>query len=104
VVKKADRDEALRSLESRDWSNAVVDNTPASGAMVTLGGRFRPEQADRVMAEAQRRGVPVSEALRDLVDEAFAARAAAGEEPVTVRPADLLRALRDAAEPRRPAA
>jgi len=25
------------------------------------------EQADRVMAEAQRRGVPVSEALRDLV-------------------------------------
>ncbi|MGC4855518.1 hypothetical protein ACLQ24_19505 [Micromonospora sp. DT4] len=57
------------------------------------------EQADRVMAEAQRRGVPVSEALRDLVDDA---RAAAGEEPVTVRPTDLLRgpARRPAARPR----
>ena len=87
-----EHEEALRALDSRDWSGATVEEQPPP-AKIVLAGRFRPDQAQVIMAEAERRGVKVSEVLRDLVDEAFAARDAAGEQPMTVRPADVLRAL-----------
>jgi len=92
-----ERAEALGALDSRDWSGATVEEQPPP-AKIVLAGRFRPDQAQVIMAEAERRGVKVSEVLRDLVDEAFAARDAAGEQPMTVRPADVLRALRQAAK------
>lgn len=104
------RDEARQLGESRDWSGAERDDTPASTVKITLGGKFPPDLAVRVMDEAKTRSaaegrkVTVSEALADLAAEAFAARDAAGDEPVTIRPSDLLRAARQIGQPERPAA
>mgnify|MGYP007126046500 CR=1 FL=1 len=79
------REAAQRTLESRDWSGAKVDQSP-TGSKTVLVGRFPPNLAARVIAEAGRRGAKVSEVLRDPVAEAFAARGAAGmDERVTVR-------------------
>jgi hypothetical protein len=81
-------------LEAQGWQ---VDNSPApAAAMIVLGGRFPPDMAGRIMTEAQERGVKVSEVLRDLVAEAYAARDRTDDEPVMVRPSEAARWLRSA--------
>lgn len=93
-----DREEIARATASRDWSGAAVDDSPPA-AKVTLSGRFPVALARRIFADAQARGVKPSAVLRELVDEAYAARDRADDEPVTLRPSDMVRWLRSTGKP-----
>ncbi|TWH62353.1 hypothetical protein JD77_06404 [Micromonospora olivasterospora] len=94
---------AQESLESRDWSDAVVDDTPPT----TKGEHVRPvpeRHRRRVMEDAEARGVKPGAILREIVEAHYATLDAAGDEPITVRPADVVRALAQVARRERPAA
>lgn len=86
---REDREEALRALESRDWTGAVVDREERRGTTV-FSVRLDGDLTDILAAEATRRGTNPSEVLRDLVESL---RPVAEEAVVTVRVADLHRAI-----------
>lgn len=92
------RDEALASLDSTDWSGAVVDNEPRT-VNVVLSARVTADTADRFFAAAEARGLKPSAYLRELIEDATPP---AEDETVTIRLADLHRAI-DAAARRRAA-
>ena len=83
---------AQESLDSRDWSGAVVDNS-APTTKVTMSARYPSEIARRVMEDAQARGLKPGAILREIVEAHYATLDAVGDEPITVRPADVVRAL-----------
>ena len=88
------RDDAVAASESRDWSGAQVDDRPRS-ASVVQSVRFSRELTERLLAEAQRRGVTPSKVIRDLVEAGLTAV----EESATVRLADVQRAINTLARP-----
>ncbi|KAB1943177.1 hypothetical protein F8271_10435 [Micromonospora sp. ALFpr18c] len=94
---------AQQSLENRDWSDAVVDDTPPP-TKVSMSARYSVDVARRVMDDAEARGVKPGAILREIVEAHYAALDAAGDEPITVRPADVVRALTQVARRSGPAA
>jgi predicted DNA-binding protein len=91
-MSQSTRDEALRLLaEPLDLTGAVVDTEPST-AKIVHSVRLDPEQSERLFAEAARRGLTPSALLRDIVEQALAP-APDAEATVTVRLADLHRAL-----------
>jgi hypothetical protein len=94
---------AQESLASRDWSDAVVDDTPPP-TKVTMSARYPSDIARRVMDDAVARGVKPGAILREIVEAHYAALDAAGDEPIMVRPADVVRALTQVARRTGPAA
>ncbi|MFX0595108.1 hypothetical protein [Melissospora conviva] len=94
---------AQESLNSQDWSGAVVDNTPPA-TKVTMSARYSSDIAQRVLEDAQARGLKPGAILREIVEAHYAALDAAGDEPITVRPADVVRALTQVARRKSPAA
>lgn len=81
-------DEAAAALESRDWSDAKVDERPRQVSVVQ-SVRFSRELTERLMAEAARRGCTPSEVIRDLVEDGLSNV----DESATVRLADVRRAI-----------
>jgi predicted DNA-binding protein len=81
-------DEATAALDDRDWSAAQVDDQPRR-ATVVQSVRMSRELTERLLAEAQRRGVTPSEVIRDLVEAGLNAV----DESVTVRLADVRRVI-----------
>jgi predicted DNA-binding protein len=84
------RDEALRALHDTDWSGAEVVREPRP-VMVVHSARIPGELSERLEAEATRRGITPSALIRTLVEEGL--RQAAEDATVTVRLADLHRAI-----------
>lgn len=58
--------------------------------------RFRQDELVALFEEAERRGVKKTVVIHDLALEALAALNQADDEPVSVRPSDLLRAIQRA--------
>lgn len=86
------RKEALKALESADWSDAeVVDN---SNAKIAQSVRFDPSTTYGLIAEAERQGTTVSEVIRGFVEDGLARVAGSA----TVKVADVERALRRLAQ------
>jgi hypothetical protein len=83
---------AQESLTSRDWSDAVVDDTPPP-PKVTMSARYPTDIARRVMDDAVARGVKPGAILREIAEAHYAALDTASDEPITVHPADVVRAL-----------
>jgi predicted DNA-binding protein len=81
-------DEANAALQDRDWSGAQVDDRPRT-VTVVQSVRMPRELTERLLAEAQRRGVTPSEVIRDLVEAGLNAV----DESVTVRLADVRRVI-----------
>lgn len=84
------REDAEKALASTDWTDATVDRDPRPASIVH-SVRFPAELSKKLEAEADRRGVTPSVLIRDLVTAALVA--AEQDETVTVRIADLHRAI-----------
>ena len=85
------REDALKALGDTDWSAAEVDQRrrPVS---VVHSVRLPATLSERLEAEATRRGILPSNLIRELV-EAGLAPAVSDDTTVTVRVADLRRAI-----------
>jgi len=81
-------DESTAALESRDWSDATVEQRPRGGSVVQ-SVRFPRDLTERLMVEAARRGVTPSEVIRGLVEEGLSKV----DESATVRLADVHRVI-----------
>jgi predicted DNA-binding protein len=81
-------DEANAELESRDWSGAQIVEKPRAVSVVQ-SVRMPRELNERLLAEAQRRGVTPSEVIRDLVEAGLTA----ADQSATVRLADVRRVI-----------
>jgi phosphoserine aminotransferase len=81
-------DDANAALQNRDWSGAQVGDKPRT-ATVVQSVRMPRELNERLLAEAQRRGVTPSEVIRDLVEGGLTA----ADESATVRLADVRRVI-----------
>ncbi|BCJ34536.1 hypothetical protein Athai_20390 [Actinocatenispora thailandica] len=92
----AARDDAMKALESDDWSGAQVERAPRRASTV-FSVRLPAELADWLAGEADHRHVTPSAVLRELV--ATAARAASADSTVTLRLSDLHRAIDALAHP-----
>jgi hypothetical protein len=84
------RKAAQDALASTDWTGATVDREPRPVSVVH-SVRFPADLSKRLEAEADRQGVNPSVLIRDLVAAALVA--AEQDETVTVRIADLHRAI-----------
>lgn len=62
------RGDALKALESRDWSGAVVDDTEAP-AMVVQSTRLPVDLFRELVVEAEARGVKVGALVRQFVEQ-----------------------------------
>jgi hypothetical protein len=92
------RDEVQEGLERPDLSEFEVDESPAPST-VAITSRFRPDEVAALFAEAERRGVKKSVVIHDLAMEALIAQNQGDDEPVSVRPSDVVRAIRSAGRP-----
>jgi hypothetical protein len=81
-------DDANAELESRDWSGAQIVEKPRT-ASVVQSVRMPRDLNERLLAEAQRRGVTPSEVIRDLVEAGLTA----ADQSATVRLADVRRVI-----------
>ncbi|WP_047892779.1 hypothetical protein [Micromonospora sp. RV43] len=86
-------DEANAALESRDWSNAQIDTARPRGVSIVHSTRMSHHLTERLFAEAERRGVTPSELIREYVEAGLNATEDGNEETVTIRLADLHRAI-----------
>ncbi|TQS39731.1 CopG family transcriptional regulator [Cryptosporangium phraense] len=77
-------------LASTDWSGAVVETRPAS---IVHSTRLPAPLSERLEAEAARRGITPSALIREYVEAALAGPAVTGDATVTLRLADLHRAI-----------
>ena len=84
------REEAEKALAGTDWTGAIVDREPRQVSIVH-SVRFPAELSTKLDAQADRQGVTPSVLIRDLVTAALLA--ADQDETVTVRLADLHRAI-----------
>jgi hypothetical protein len=90
------REEALRALESRDWTGAVVDDAKRQVSTV-FSVRVDQELSEWIAAESERRGVSPSLIIRDALTEAKAAEVA--DQMVTLKLSDLHRAVNRLVQP-----
>jgi hypothetical protein len=90
------REEALRALESRDWTGAVVDDAKRQISTV-FSVRVDQELSEWIAAESERRGVSPSLVIRDALTEAKAAEVA--DQTVTLKLSDLHRAVNRLVQP-----
>ncbi|WP_129669917.1 hypothetical protein [Phytoactinopolyspora endophytica] len=81
-------DKANAALEDRNWSAAKVDTQPRK-ATVVHSVRMSRDLTERLLTEAERRGITPSEVIRDLVDAGLTT----AERSTTVRLADVHRAI-----------
>jgi macrodomain Ter protein organizer (MatP/YcbG family) len=81
-------DKANAELEDRNWSTAEVHKRTRKSSVVH-SVRMPHELTERLVREAQRRGVTPSEVIRDLVDAGLAS----AERSPTVRLVDVHRAI-----------
>ncbi|NDL56242.1 ribbon-helix-helix protein, CopG family [Phytoactinopolyspora mesophila] len=81
-------DKANAELEDRSWSTAEVHKRPPK-ASVVHSVRMPRDLTERLLVEAQRRGVTPSEVIRDLVDAGLSS----AERSPTVRLVDVHRAI-----------
>jgi hypothetical protein len=96
------RDEVQAGLEQPlDLSQLEVDRS-AGPSTVAITTRFRMDEVAALFEEAERRGVKKTVVIHDLALEALAAQNQADDEPVSVRPSDVVRAIKRAG--RQPAA
>jgi hypothetical protein len=84
-------DEALATLSSTDWSDAEVD-TQDRAASVVFSFRVPADLSAAIVAAAEARGLRPGTWLRELIEDAVA-RQPREDETVTVRVADLHRAI-----------
>ena len=91
----SDREEALRILESRDWTGGEVDREERKTTVV-FSVRLPADLAEALAEEASRRGTTPSVVLRGLVETL---RHRDEEVVVTMRLADLHRAIDQLARP-----
>jgi hypothetical protein len=84
-------DEVHTSLASRDWSGAEADRP--RGATVVHSTRMSRQLTGRLFVEAERRGITPSELIREYVAAGLDAAADVETTTVTVRLADLHRAI-----------
>ena len=89
------REEALRALESRDWSGAEAAD--AKKASFVYSVRVDTELAEWIASEADRRSVSPSLVIRDALIEAKSA--AASDQTVTLKLSDLHRAVNRIVQP-----
>ena len=86
------RDEAMKVLAGTDWSGAVAE--PADRpATVVHSTRLPAALSTQLEAEAVRRGVTPSALVREYVEAGLSQLATAGDATVTLRLADLHRAI-----------
>lgn len=81
-------EESAEALESRDWSDAQVEDRPRN-VTVVQSVRFSRELTERLMAEAARRGVTPSDVIRDFVEAGLTKV----DDSTTVSLADVRRAI-----------
>lgn len=86
-------DEANAALDSRDWSGAEIDTERPRGASVVHSTRMSRHLTERLFTEAERRGVTPSELIREYVEAGLNAATGIENETVTIRLADLHRAI-----------
>ena len=86
----ANNDEALRALQSPDWTDGHPDAEAGVPSLV-FSVRLKDDLAAWVSAEADRRHVNPSVVIRDAIGTARAA--AASDEQITVTRADLHRLI-----------
>jgi len=86
------RDEAMKALVSTDWSGAAVESVQRP-ATVVHSTRLPAALSLRLEAEASRRGVTPSALVREYVEAGLASLAVSGDATVTLRLADLHRAI-----------
>jgi hypothetical protein len=84
------RDDAMRALDSTDWSGAAVPAEPRTVSFV-YSVRLAAEVSDDLHAEADRRGLTPGGLIREFVTAGL--RAASDDATVTLRVADLRRAI-----------
>jgi predicted transcriptional regulator len=89
------REEAMRALESRDWSGAEVDEGRKASTVYSV--RVDRELAEWIAAEADRRSVSPSLVIGDALLEAKTA--AANDQTVTLKLSDLHRAVNRLVQP-----
>jgi predicted DNA-binding protein len=82
------RDDAAASLESRDWAGAVPVEGPRTPSIVQ-SVRMPRDLTERLLGEAQRRGVTPSELIREFVEAGLTDV----DESATVRLADVRRVI-----------
>ncbi len=90
------REEALRALESRDFTGAYIDDTKRSISVV-YSVRVDQELSEWIAAEADRRSVSPSLVIRDALVEAKTAEAS--DQTVTLKLSDLHRAVNRLVQP-----
>lgn len=90
------REEAMRALESRDWTGAEIDDGKRSVSIV-YSVRVDQELAEWIASEADRRSVSPSLVIRDALVEAKTAEAS--DETVTLKLSDLHRAVNRLVQP-----
>lgn len=86
-------DEANAALENRDWSTAQIDTARPRGVSIVHSTRMSHHLTERLFAEAQRRDVIPSELIREYVEAGLSTAESGKEETVTIRVADLHRAI-----------
>ena len=86
------RDDAMKALASTDWSGATVES-PARPSTVVHSTRLPGALSEQLEAEAARRNVTPSALIREYVEAGLTQLTANGDATVTVRLADLHRAI-----------
>ena len=92
------RDDAMKALASTDWSGAAVESAERVPTVVH-STRLPAALSAQLEAEATRRGVTPSALVREYVEAGLASLAVAGDATVTLRLADLHRAIDQLARP-----
>lgn len=86
------RDEAMEVLAGTDWSGAVAE-APGRAATVVHSTRLPAAVSAQLEAEAARRGLTPSALVREYVEAGLTQLAVTGDATVTLRLADLHRAI-----------
>jgi predicted DNA-binding protein len=84
------RDDAMRALDSTDWTGATVETEPRPVSFV-YSVRIPAEMSTAIDAEADRRGITPSALIRELVGAGLGA--VTDDTVVTLRVSDLRRAI-----------
>ncbi|NIL59924.1 hypothetical protein HCB18_26130 [Salinispora arenicola] len=80
-------------MDSSDWSSAQIDTARPHGVSIVHSTRMSYHLTERLFAEAQRRDVTPSELIREYVEAGLNTAESGNQEIVTIRVADLHRAI-----------
>ncbi|GAA3392978.1 ribbon-helix-helix domain-containing protein [Cryptosporangium minutisporangium] len=86
------RDDAMKALASADWSGAAVETVDRPSTVVH-STRLPAALSEQLEAEAARRNLTPSALIREYVEAGLTQLTASGDATVTVRLADLHRAI-----------